>query len=77
MTSDCDHVTDEQSGIISNHTRGEREALYENGDVIKFVEEELRHEVNHLVPKWIFSPHLGWYKIPEEFINQMSSCNCM
>jgi hypothetical protein len=49
-----------------------REAIYENGDVIKFLKGIYGKE-----EEWIFSPLIGWNNIPEEAIEEMKNCNCM
>jgi hypothetical protein len=33
-------VTEEQDNIICNYRRKEREAIFENGDIIKYIENE-------------------------------------
>jgi hypothetical protein len=56
-----------------DHKRIEgREAVYENGDVIKYKKNEKLP-----TPEWIFSPSLGWNLIPEDKIEEIERCNCM
>jgi hypothetical protein len=49
-------LTSEQGTIRSRYWNKRREAIFENGDVVKYVTDER----NNLVPEWIFSPMLGW-----------------
>jgi hypothetical protein len=72
-----EYITEEQDDIISNYRGKEREAIYENGDIIKYIEIENEVGNRQMVPEWIFSPMLGWDKIPEKFIKKISDSNCM
>jgi hypothetical protein len=66
-------VTSEQEAVMRRYSDERREAIFENGDVVKYVTDER----NNLVPEWIFSPMLGWNRLPIEVINLINDCNCM
>jgi hypothetical protein len=61
--------------IIRWYEEQEREATLENGDIVKYVRKD--EDDDDLEPEWIFSPHLCWNRIPEEFTNQLKECECM
>jgi hypothetical protein len=77
ISGQIENVTLEQDSIMRNYRMNEREAMFENGDVIKYVEKENINGFRQLEPEWIFSPMLGWDQMPEEVIEQINNSNCM
>jgi hypothetical protein len=70
---DCPFKIQEHVNILRSYRENEnREAIMENGDIIKYREGECRKE-----QEWIFSPMVGWDRMPEEIIKQINDCNCM
>jgi hypothetical protein len=64
--------------IMMDYKRNdEREAILENGDMIKYHNFEIRKDIFVRKPEWIFSPRIGWDRMPEEVIKQIADCNCM
>jgi hypothetical protein len=49
-----------------------REAVYENGVVIKYRKDEYDKE-----KEWIFLPSIGWNNLLVDVIDEIKSCNCM
>jgi hypothetical protein len=63
----------EHCNIIAKYRMNdEREAILENGDVIKYKKGKYLKE-----PEWIFSPRIDWDRMHEEVIKQINDCNCM
>jgi hypothetical protein len=54
------------------HLNNNREAIFENGERIKYKERRGGEEA-----EWIFAPGIGWENIPEEAIEEIEKCNCM
>jgi hypothetical protein len=63
--------------MVDYQRNDEREAILENGDVIKYHNFEIRKDTFIKKPEWIFSPRIGWDRMPEEVVKQIADCNCM
>jgi hypothetical protein len=70
--------TPEQERIVRDYCHNdEREAILENGDVVKYKLVECRPGIKRSEIEWVFSPMLGWDRMPEEVIKQINEFNCM
>jgi hypothetical protein len=63
--------------MVDYRSNDEREAILENGNVIKYHKFEIRKDIFVRKPEWIFSPRIGWNRMPEEVVKQITDCNCM
>jgi hypothetical protein len=68
-TSDFEEICD-ISYCRNDHSR---EAIFENGNVIKYKEGKYSSDVE----EWIFSPSLEWNDMPEKIIEEIKGCNCI